>query len=62
MPRGALQEAGDLGEGLFRFREEGMEVLRVAHPFEDLKRGLDPRLPQLAMGAHGVAEEEIARP
>ena len=57
-----LQEARDLGEGLFRFGEEGMEVLRVAHPFKDLKRGLDPRLPKLVVGAHSVAEEEIARP
>jgi hypothetical protein len=56
-----VEEAGDLAEGLLRLRHAGIEELAVAPAFEDLEHGLDARLPEPAMRAHCVAEQQVAR-
>jgi len=54
------EEARDLAEGVLGFRHEGHEELGMALPFEDLQNSVDPGVTELAVGAHGIAEKEIA--
>jgi hypothetical protein len=55
-----VEEAGDLGEGFLGFRRERLQELGMALRFEDLKHRLDTRLPQFAVHAHRIAEQQVA--
>ena len=58
----AVEELGELGEMLLGLGAEGVGVvLRVRLALEDDERRLDAGGTQLAVDAHGVAQEEIAR-
>ena len=61
-PRCLSKNAGDFLESLFRFRRGIVAVImRVRLAFIDLQRRIDAGLAQLAVNAHGVAQQEIAR-
>src|SRR5262245_12450356 len=57
-----VEEAGNLAENLPGLgRGVVADVMGVALAFEHLQHGLDAGLAQLAVDAHGVAEQEVAR-
>src|SRR5215510_7620812 len=69
MPRATLlsemlvEEARDLLERVFALRHVGVAIpgaVRLA--LEHFQHGLDARLPELAVHAHRIAEQEIACP
>src|SRR5450432_2576711 len=57
-----VEEIRDVGEGLLGLRRvRGEGKLRVGLTFIDIQIGFDSGAAQLAVRAHGVAEEQIAR-
>ena len=62
MPEMLREERRDLAERFFRFRQRVVElILRVRLAFEHHQLRRNPRAPELAMNAHGVAEQQVAR-
>src|SRR5690349_3378647 len=59
-PEMLVEERGDFLKRLFRLRRGVVAiVMGVRLAFENLQRGLDAGLAQLAMNAHGVAEQQV---
>src|SRR3954470_15101732 len=57
-----VEKRGYLAKRLARFRNGVIAaILRMALAFIDIEVGLDPGAAQLAMGAHRVRQQQIAR-
>ena len=57
-----VEEGGHFAEHFFRFRRVVVEqILGVAVALEHLQRRFDAGAAQLAVGADGVTEEQVAR-
>src|SRR5258707_2888696 len=57
-----VQETRDVGEGFLGLRRVHVEaVLRMRHALVDVELGDHAGAPELAMRAHRVGEEEVAR-
>jgi hypothetical protein len=56
-----VEEISDVREGFFGFGRVGdKQILCVGLPFIDIQVGFDSGAPQLAVRAHGIAQEQIA--
>jgi len=57
-----VEECGDLSEGCLCLGGTIIElVLSMSLPVEDFELRIDAGFAQLAIGAHGVAQQQIAR-